>query len=40
MKPDFSAEYTPDPQRQAIYDKLYERYRTFGATQSSSTLRP
>lgn len=40
MKPGFSAEYTPDPQRQAIYDKLYERYRAFGATQSPSTLRP
>ncbi len=36
MKPGFSAEYTPDPQRQAIYDKLYARYRSFGQSQKNS----
>ncbi|OUN58458.1 ribulokinase [Alistipes sp. An66] len=36
MKPGFSAEYTPDPQRQAIYDKLYARYQSFGQSQKNS----
>lgn len=33
MKPGISDEYLPDPQRQAIYEKLYQRYRRFGAAQ-------
>ena len=33
MKPGISDEYIPDSRRQAIYEKLYERYRRFGAAQ-------
>ncbi|MDE5621970.1 MAG: ribulokinase, partial [Alistipes sp.] len=33
MCPGFSAEYRPNPDRHAIYDRLYERYKRLGAAQ-------
>ncbi len=32
MSPGFSAEYRPDPERHAIYDRLYARYLQLGNT--------